>query len=149
MSHTFSNLLTHIVFSTKERRDLIEEEFENELHAYLGGLIRESEGKAYIVGGTSNHVHLLVSLPPKIRLSDAVRFIKSNSTNFVKAKFNRRLFAWQIGFGAFSVSKSNVPQVVEYIKNQKEHHRKISFQEEFVQFLRKNGVEYDERWLWK
>jgi putative transposase len=149
MSHAFSNLLTHIVFSTKERRALIEDEFENELHAYLGGLIKESGGKAYIVGGTENHIHLLVSLPPKVCLSDVIRFVKSNSTNFVKAKFNRRLFAWQTGYGAFSVSKSNVPQVVKYIQNQKEHHRKISFQEEFVQFLRANAIEYDERWLWK
>ena len=147
MSQAYTNLLTHIVFSTKERRALIDNEIETELHAYLGGLVKELGGKAYIINGVGDHVHLLVNLPAKISVSDAIRFIKSNSSGFVKKKFNRPLFAWQRGYGAFSVSKSNVPAVIKYIQNQKEHHRKILFTEELVAILRKNEIEYDDRYV--
>ncbi len=148
MSQAYTNLLTHIVFSTKERIALIDDEIKSELHAYLGGLVRELGGKAYIVNGTKDHVHLLVSLPPKIAISDAVRFIKSNSTGFVKEKFGRKLFAWQGGYGAFSVSKSQVKDVVRYIQNQEEHHRKFDFRAEFELMLKKNEVEHDKRYVW-
>ncbi len=147
MSQAFTNLLTHIVFSTKERRAIIDDEIKSELHAYLGGLVKELGGKAYIVGGINDHVHLLVNLPAKVSISDAVRFIKSNSTGFVKTKFNRRLFAWQRGYGAFSVSKSNASEVIKYIQNQEEHHRKVLFKDEFVTFLQKNEIEYDEKYI--
>lgn len=148
MSQAYTNLLTHIVFSTKQRAALIDERIKSELHAYLGGLIKELGGKPYIVNGTQDHVHLLVSLPPKTALSDAVRFIKSNSTNFVKQKFGKDNFAWQGGYGAFSVSKSQSKAVIGYIQNQEEHHRKFDFREEFELMLKKNEVEHDARYVW-
>ena len=148
MSQAYTNLLTHIVFSTKQRLALIDERIKSELHAYLGGLIKELGGKPYIINGTSDHVHLLVSLPPKIALSDAVRFIKSNSTNFVKQKFGNEKFSWQGGYGAFSVSRSQSKNVIGYIQNQEEHHRKFDFRQEFELMLEKNEVEHDARYVW-
>jgi len=150
MAHTFTNLLAHIVFSTKDRAPFIDMELKPELHAYLGGMVREIKGKAYSINGTADHVHLLVSLPPTISLSDAMKVVKANSSRWVSDKWReRKNFGWQTGYGAFSVSKSNVPGVVSYIGNQEEHHRKITFKEEFLEFLRKHGIEYDERYIWE
>jgi putative transposase len=149
MAHTFTNLLTHIIFSTKDRAPYIDAELKPEIHAYLGGMVREIKGKAYIINGTADHVHLLVSLPPTIALSEAMKIIKANSSRWVGDKWrSRRDFGWQTGYGAFSVSKSNVPGVIKYIQNQEEHHRKISFKEELIEFLRKHEIEYDERYIW-
>ena len=149
MSRSFSHLFTHIVFSTKGRARLIVPDLKPELHAYLGGLTRELKGKALAIHGMEEHVHLLVSLPPTISVSDALRFIKANSCKWVHAKWPQRsTFAWQLGYGAFSVSQSNVPEVVDYIRNQEEHHRKNNYQEEFLALLRKHGVEYGERYVW-
>ncbi len=148
MSQAYTNLLTHIVFSTKERRALIDSEIETGLHAYLGGLVKELGGKAYIVNGVSDQIHLLVNLPAKFSVSDAVRFIKANSTNFIKRKFGRKFFAWQGGYGAFSVSKSQVKEVFRYIQIQKEHHRQFDFKTEFEILLKKQEVDYDKKYLW-
>ena len=109
MSRTFTNLLTHVVFSTKNREPWIVAEIRLELHAYLGGLTRELKGKAYGINGTRDHVHMLINLPANVSMSEAMRFIKSNSSGWVRDKW-RKTFAWQLGYGAFSVSKSNVPQ---------------------------------------
>jgi putative transposase len=149
MSRTFTNLLAHLAFSTKEREPLIIPEIKPELYSYLGGLTRELKGKAYGINGTADHVHMLVNLPPTISVSDALRFIKSNSSGWVHDKWPRRPFAWQPGYGAFSVSKSNVAGVLRYIENQEAHHRRVSFKEEFISFLRANEIEYDERYLWE
>ena len=149
MSRTFTNLLTHLIFSTKDREPLIRTDIREELHAYLGGLARELEGKAYGINGTDDHVHMLVNLPAKVSVSDAMRFIKSNSSGWVHDKWpQRRAFSWQLGYGAFSVSKSNVPAVLEYIRNQEVHHRKTTFKEELIDFLVKHEIEYDERYIW-
>lgn len=147
MSRTFTNLLTHLVSSTKDREPLIRTNMRNELHAYLGGLARELKGKAFGVNGTSDHVHMLVNLPANVCISDAMRFIKSNSSAWARDRWNK-LFAWQLGYGAFSVSKSNVPRVLQYIGNQESHHRKIAFKQEFTDLLRKHGIDYEERYLW-
>jgi putative transposase len=150
MPRTFSNLLTHCIFSTRSREPLIAVEIEAEVHRYLGGLTRELKGKAFAVGGTADHVHMLIALPPAVAVSDAMRFIKANSSGWVHEKWpTRRTFSWQLGFGVFSVSKSNVSQIVKYIENQKEHHRRVTFQEEFLDFLRKHEIEYDERYIWE
>ena len=150
MAHTFTNLLTHIIFSTKDRTPYINAELKPEMHAYLGGMVRENKGKPYIINGTADHVHLLVSFPPTIALSEAMKILKANSSRWVSDKWkSRRDFGWQIGYGAFSVSKSNVPGVVKYIQNQEEHHRKITFKEELIEFLRKHEIEYDERYIWE
>ena len=149
MSRTFLSLFTHIVFSTKGRERWIVPDLKPELHAYLGGLTRELKGKAYAVNGIEDHVHLLVSLPATVALADALRFLKSNSSKWVHEKWPQRSgFAWQLGYGAFSVSKSNIPEVAEYIHKQEQHHRRFTFQEEFLMLLRKHGIEYDERYVW-
>jgi len=149
MSRTFLHLFTHIVFSTKNRARLIVPDLKPELYAYLGGLTRELKGKAHAINGMEDHVHLLVSLPPTVSLADALRFIKSNSCKWVHEKWPQRsTFAWQLGYGAFSVSKSNVPEVMEYIHNQEKHHKKFTYQEELLTLLRKHGIEYDERYMW-
>ena len=149
MSRTYVQLFVHIVFSTKSRAPIIVPELKRELHSYLGGLTREIKGKAHIVNGMDDHVHMLVSLPPTISLADAIRFIKSNSSGWVHEKWPQwSSFAWQLGYGAFSVSKSSVPEVMDYIKNQEIHHRKFTYQEEFLALLRKNEIEYDERYIW-
>ncbi len=150
MAHTFSNLLTHVIFSTKDRVPCVKDDLKPNLLAYIGGIVREIKGKVYSVDGTSDHVHMLVSLPPSLALSDAVRTIKTNSSGWVHGLgSDYRAFGWQIGYGAFSVSKSNASAVIRYIQTQEEHHRKISFQEEFVAFLRKHGIEYDVRYIWE
>ena len=148
MSRTFTDLLTHIIFSTKNREPLIVPELKGELHAYLGGLTRELKGKAYGINGTSDHIHMLISLPANVSISEAMRFIKSNSSGWARNKW-RKSFAWQLGYGAFSVSKSNVPEVLKYIGNQESHHRKRTFKQELVALLDKHGVAYDERYLWE
>lgn len=146
-SHTHTNLLNHIVFSTQGHLPLITSEINAELFAYMGGLIKELKGKPIIINGMSDHVHLLILLPPNVSVSDAMRFVKANSSRWLKERFGKK-FAWQKGFGAFSVSRSNVDAVVKYIKNQEQHHKKFDFKTEFVSLLNKNGVEYDERYLW-
>jgi len=148
MSRTFTNLLTHVVFSTKDRQPLIAPDLKSELYAYLGGLASELKGKAYGINGTRDHVHMLIGLPPAVSISEALRFIKSNSSGWVHEKWPRKPFAWQLGYGAFSVSKSNVPEVLKYIGNQEAHHRKTSFKEEFVEFLVRHEIEYNNRYIW-
>lgn len=134
MSHTYTNLLTHFVFSTKDRSPLITKEITPELFAYLGGLAKELKGKAIAIGGMDNHVHLLISLPPTVSTSDAMRFIKANSSKWLGDKFGTP-FSWQIGYGAFSVSRSNVDAVAKYIQNQEEHHKKFDFRGEFFEVI--------------
>ena len=146
MSRTFTNLLIHFIFSTKDREPLIVPELKSELHAYLGGLTRELKGKAYGINGTADHVHMLASLPPAVSISEAMRFIKSNSSGWVHEKW-RKSFGWQLGYGAFSVSKSNVTEVLKYIANQEAHHRQSTFKEEFLEFLHSHGIDYDERYV--
>lgn len=148
MSRTFTNLLTHVIFSTKDREPTITSELRLELFAYIGGLTRELKGKAYGINGTNDHVHLLISLPPNVSTSEALRFIKANSSGWLRKKW-KRAFAWQLGYGAFSVSKSNVPAVLKYIANQQAHHRRIAYKDEFRDFLRKHEISYDERFIWQ
>lgn len=149
MSHAYSNLLVHVIFSTQERRPVVAPEVQPDLFAYIGGIVRELQGRALAVGGTSDHVHMLMRLPRDASLADVMRVIKTNSSRWVHEKWSeRRNFAWQTGYAAFSVSESNVGVVVKYIGEQAIHHRRYSFQEEFVAFLNKNKIEYDERHVW-
>lgn len=150
MAHTFTNLLTHAIFSTKDRRPCIKAEIKTELHAYIGGIVRELRGKALLINGTADHVHLLFDLPPSVSVSEALRIVKANSSRWVHDKWDRRYpFGWQTGYAAFSVSQSNVPGVLKYIANQEKHHRKISFKEELLAYLKKHNIPYDERFIWK
>ena len=148
MSHTFTNLTTHLVFSTKDRRPLIAEEIGSELFAYLGGLVKELKGRPLAINGMPDHVHLLVALPPTVAIADALRFIKANSSRWLGERF-RRSFAWQTGYGAFSVSRSGVPDVVKYIAEQERHHRRFDFRAEFIALLERQEIDFDEEYLWR
>lgn len=148
MAHTYTSLLTHFVFSTKDRIPMITDEIKPELHAYLGGLVKELKGKPIKINGMNDHIHLLMSLPPTVSTSDAMRFIKANSSKWVSEKFDKP-FEWQKGYGAFSVSRSIMDAVAKYIEHQLEHHQKFDFRTEFVALLRKYEIDYDESFLWK
>jgi len=150
MAHTFANLLTHLIFSTKDRLPSIHPEFKADLWAYLGGIARGLDGQAVVVGGTADHAHLLVWLPPTLAVADCVRVLKANASRWVHDEYKAQSqFAWQIGYGAFSVSQSNAPAVVKYIQCQPEHHKRLTFQEEFLAFLKKNNISYDPRYIWE
>jgi putative transposase len=150
MAHTYANLLTHAIFSTKDRFGFIAADLGQLLFPYLGGIIRELNGTALAINGPTDHVHLLLALPPNLALSEAMRVLKTNSSRWVHEQWpQRRAFAWQTGYGAFSVSQSNADQVCAYIAGQEEHHRLVSFQEEFLAFLKRHGIAYDERYIWE
>lgn len=150
MSHAFTNVLLHIVFGTRERLPQITSEIRPELHAYLGGMVRECEGETLIINGTSDHVHLLARIATKIAISEAMSKIKANSSRWIHENWPASSsFAWQTGYGAFSVSASNVAAVSEYIRTQEEHHRRMSFEQEFIELLRRHGVQYDPGRLWE
>jgi putative transposase len=149
MSHSFASLLVHSVFSTKERRPLIDAELRERLWPYLGGIARQLDAKALAVGGVADHVHVLLSLPPTRGVAEVLRDLKANSSAWVHETWpSRAEFAWQTGYGAFSVSESNCAAVVEYIARQEQHHRRMSFQEEFIRLLKKHNIAYDERYIW-
>jgi putative transposase len=149
VANTFTSLHYHLVFSTKDRQTWITEEIEARVWAFLGGIARENGMKAIQVGGRPDHIHILVGIPPTFAVSKAVQFIKGGSSKWIKAEFpGMGAFAWQDGYGAFTVSKSGLLDVVEYIQGQKEHHRVKTFQEEFLAFLQRHEVEYDSRYLW-
>jgi len=147
MSHTCGNILLHLIFSTHERRPLIKPDFRADLFAYLGGIVREMNGTALIINGACDHVHMLVRARPAHSAAEIVRIVKTNSSRWVREKWDAG-FAWQTGYGVFSVSESGLAAVTKYIAGQEEHHKKHSFQEEFVAFLKKNNVTYDERYIW-
>jgi putative transposase len=148
MANTYSNLFYHIVFSTKGRIDLISPEIEARVWAYIGGIARKHELIAVQVGGIENHIHVLILAKPKIAPSQIVQWLKGESSRWIHETFPELAkFEWQDGYGIFSVSKSNVSDVVEYIKNQREHHQKHSFEDEYVSMLTLNGIDYDERYV--
>jgi REP element-mobilizing transposase RayT len=148
LAHTFTRLYYHIIFSTRHRQRLIDAELEERLHPYLGGIVRELGGVAIRVGGVADHVHLLVQFPATLALADAVRVIKANSSGWVHETFpHRRDFAWQTGYGGFTVSKSKLADLDVYIVNQPEHHARQSYETELLDYLKNNEVEYDERFV--
>ncbi|HMD85580.1 MAG TPA: IS200/IS605 family transposase [Terriglobia bacterium] len=132
MAHTFASLYTHVIFSTKDRLPFLTAELRPDLLAYRGGIVRKLGGKLVDANARLDHVHCLLSLPPALAVADALRILKTNSSAWVHETRRRAAFAWQAGYGAFSVSQSNVPAVVKYIRNQDQHHRRITFQEEFI-----------------
>jgi REP element-mobilizing transposase RayT len=149
MAGTYTNLLYHVVFSTKERRPLITKELQPDLNAYIGGIIRGEGATLLEIGGISDHVHLLVKFKPTHSVSEMLRLIKSNSSKWInEERFKMRKFGWQDGYAAFSVSESQVAIVREYICNQEQHHHGQSYQDEFRALLDRHRIEYDERYLW-
>jgi putative transposase len=148
MAQSFTNLIYHIVFSMKDRQPLIKDAHQSRLYDYIGGTIRELGGILLAINGTEDHVHLLMKLRPYKALSDVLRDLKANASGWMHDVFpHLKDFSWQRGYGAFTVSQSNVEKVQDYIARQKEHHQKKSFRDEFVEFLEANGIEYDERYL--
>ena len=148
MSQSFTNLLYHIIFSTKNRQPIITCEYEPRLYDYIGGIIRGTGGISLGINGTEDHVHVLAKLRPDRALSDVIRDLKANASGWMHNVFPRLSdFSWQRGYGAFTVSQSNVDEVQRYLARQKEHHKKVSFRDEFIQFLKANGIEYDERYV--
>ncbi len=148
MPSTHLSLHYHVVFSTKDRYPWIDRQFRDDLHRYLGGCIKTLEGVPEQVGGTADHVHLLLGLRATHCLADVLRELKKVSSRWVHEQVEISKFAWQEGYGAFTVSASDIESVREYIQTQEEHHRKRTFQEEYRDFLVANGVEHDERYLW-
>ena len=148
MPDSYTNLLYHIIFSTKDRRPLITDLYQPRLYDYIGGTIRGLGGFSLELNGTEDHVHVLTKLRPDKALSDVLRELKANASGWMHDVFpDLDKFSWQRGYGAFTVSQSNVDEVRRYITNQKEHHKKITFRDEFIQFLKANEIEYDERYL--
>jgi REP element-mobilizing transposase RayT len=149
MARTLIEVYLHIVFSTKHRANIIHPEIEAELHRYITGIIANLDSRCIAVNGTENHVHTLVSLGKTMATSSLVREVKKGSTSWLKRQEAvSRDFSWQDGYGGFSVGRSELPAVHRYIAAQKEHHRRVTYEEEFVSLLDEHGVAYDDRYLW-
>ena len=149
MSHTYTSINIHYVFSTKNREKLILPAIEERLWAYMGGIAKENLIVPLAIGGTNDHVHLLLRVPTTLSIAKTIQLIKGGSSNWVHSAFPQlKEFSWQKGYGAFSVSISQLSRTINYIRNQKEHHRKRTFKEEYRALLKKNGIEYDERYIW-
>jgi len=148
MSHTYCCSLYHCVFSTKERCRTILPEIQPRLWAYMGGIAREHQMKALGIGGTEDHVHILLSLPSPVSIAVAMREIKSASSHWMHETCAMDEFEWQEGYGAFSIGWAQVDATLAYIARQNEHHRKRDFQAEYIAFLKKHRIEYDPRYVW-
>ena len=149
MPHSYVSALFHCVFSTKERQKSITEELQERLWPYMGGIARENKMRALAIGGAEDHVHLLLSIPSTMSIAKAMQLIKGASSKWIHDTFPAHQgFEWQEGYGALSVSVSQIPGTKAYIANQREHHRTKTFQEEFIAFLERHGIEYDPRYVW-
>ena len=148
MPQSFASLHCHVVFSTKHRQPTISREVQPRLFEYVGGILRNHSGRLIAAGGMPDHVHLLVEIGRTLCVADAVRLIKSNSSGWLRDTLGLPAFQWQSGYGAFAVSYSQLDQVKAYLANQEQHHRKLSFQDEFLEFLRRHQLEWDERYVW-
>ena len=148
MPGTFSQIYIQVVFAVKARESLIAPEWEERLYQYITGIVRGKEQKMLAINGMPDHIHFFIGMKPSCCLSDLVREVKKASNGFIKenklSKFN---FSWQGGYGAFSYSHSQIDNVVKYIMNQKEHHKKLTFKEEYIDFLKKFEIEHDEKYL--
>jgi putative transposase len=150
MPGTFSQLYIQIVFAVKGRKNLIDKKWKDELYKYISGIITNKGQKAIIVNGVSDHIHIFVGLKPSMAISDLVRDIKNNSSNFINdKKFVESKFSWQEGYGAFSYAHSQIEQVYNYILNQEKHHQKQTFKDEYLEFLQKFQIEYNEKYLFE
>jgi putative transposase len=149
VGNTYTSLYIHYIFSTKNRLPLIVPEIQDRLWPYMAGIAKKNNMTALAVGGMPDHIHILLSLPATLSVSKAIQSIKGNSSKWINDTFKTsNPFSWQKGYGAFSVSISILQDTVRYIQNQAVHHRRKSFEEEYLDFLKKNEVVYDERYLW-
>ena len=148
MSQSYVQFYTHIVFHTKNNMKFIRKEIEDELYSYMGGILRNYKSIPIQIGGTSDHVHMLCTLPKTMTPADLVEEVKKNSSKWIKTKGSRySKFYWQDGYGGFSVGWSQVNMVKNYIRNQKQHHRKVQFIDEYKSLLDDYGISYEERYL--
>ena len=148
MANTYSQIYFHIVFSTKNRVDFIRPEIENRVWAYIGGIARKHNMTALQVGGIDNHIHALIGSPTVLSPSQVAKYLKGDSSFWIHNEFQELgNFAWQDGYGVFSVSKNDISRLIGYIKNQRRHHSNQTFEEEFIELLELHGIEYDERYL--
>ncbi|MFV0554090.1 MAG: IS200/IS605 family transposase [Mangrovibacterium sp.] len=150
MAGTFSQIYIHYVFAVKGRENLLNKSWREDVFKYIAGIIKNKNQQSIIVNGTSDHVHALVGLKPAMSISDLMRDIKSNTSNYINTKnLVKGTFSWQNGYGAFSYSRSQVDSVYKYIANQEEHHKKKTFREEYLDFMQKFELEYDEKYLFE
>ena len=148
MANTYTSFHYHFTFSTKNREPWITPEIESRVWAYIGGIARKHKMIAVQIGGIEDHIHALVLAPATMAPSQIAQYLKGDSSKWIHVEFPKlRGFEWQDGYAGFSVSKSSVPDVIEYIRNQREHHRKRTFREEYLELLQKHGVDYDERYV--
>lgn len=149
MAQSLSRILVHVIFSTKHREAVLTPEIRPRLYAYLGTALRDNDCAPIKINGTADHIHLLFGMSRKIALAKVIERLKSASSRWMKDQHSQfEKFYWQAGYGAFSVSASKAGVVTKYIEKQEIHHRTLSFKEEFVEFLKKHGVDYDEEYLW-
>lgn len=150
MPNTYTQLFYHIVCVVKRRENLIDASWKDDVYKYISGIITNQHQKLYIINGMPDHIHILVSCKPNMILSNLVKEIKEHSTKYINAqKFTSEKFSWQEGFGAFTVSCRNVDQVVSYIKNQEEHHKVKTFREEYIDFLKEQNIDFEEKYLFE
>jgi putative transposase len=148
MSHSYTSSLYHCVFSTKDRRKTIDAELQSRLWPYLGGIARDNKMKALAIGGVEDHIHLLLSLPSTTTVAMAMQLLKGGSSKWIHDTFrDKDDFAWQEGYGAFTIGISQMNDTKRYIENQAEHHRVKTFEEEFIAFLERHGIDYDPRYV--
>ena len=141
MGRSYTNIITHIIFHTKNEESKLNENDLPQIYRYMGGVIHSMSAFVYTIGGRPDHIHVLAALPADITISDFVRSIKANTSRWIKGLHpSYKSFSWQEGYGAFSVSESMKSSVISYIETQKEHHKVLTAQEEFLQFLNKNGI---------
>ena len=145
MSHTYFQNVMHVVFSTKERRKMIPVDMKERLWSYTAGICKHHTIFVHAIGGMEDHIHLLLQFPATVAIADSIKTIKASSSGWMSDEIGK--FAWQQGYGSFGVSRSNIAAVVRYIKNQEQHHRKRTFEEEFIALLKKHGMEYDPKYV--
>jgi REP element-mobilizing transposase RayT len=148
MAATLTWIRIHFIFSTMNRRKTIDDEIRPRLWEYMGGIAKQNNLVAYAIGGTDDHIHMILSIPPSISAAKAIQIIKGGSSKWVNEQFpHKERFAWQQGYAAFSLSPSRMDRTVQYIRNQAEHHRKQSFKDEYVKFLKGSAVSFDEHYV--
>jgi len=149
MGSTLTELIYHVVFSTKDRKPMINSNMCDELYLYIGGIIIKHDAVLLQIGGIEDHLHIVIKLKPTHKLSELMQKIKGSSSKWMNKKFGSAIkFGWQDGYGAFTVSESQCSTVIKYVENQEKHHKTITFKDEFIQFLKRHKIEYDEKILW-
>jgi putative transposase len=150
MSNTYTQIHIQVVFSVQNRDCVIQHTWKDELYKYITGIVQNNKHKLLAINGMPDHVHILLGLRPSQSLSDLMQDVKGSSSKWINEKsFVKGKFSWQEGYGAFSYSKTDVPKIIQYIRNQEEHHKKISFMEEYGNLLREFEIDYDERYVFK